>query len=972
MVSGMKKPPKGKQRQAKPKKRVRDQGPFKPSRRTISGNDRSGRYELQFQEGSASPEKLRYVQRLLSSQLGRAWADIFRDAKQLYMRIGESLSALPMLLREIEAIPDGTSTIAALRAIRSVINFTSQMEEFTPEEVQRLAVQIHRWANKSTLSSLPWDFVVLLCDKLVYALLAYDAERTEADWELAEYCARLALALMEKHARVDPHLPDSVDQLGTVLLNHRNTNRVPRLREAEQLFKTNLELAPRHSAFHEHKRALLNLGILNQELAKQEPGRLQQAIDYFDQLEELNERIEPEERLREQVLTNRGWARVQLPRDQQPEGCRRAIVDLQRAVAMCRQGHHHPSALAHALLHLGIAQEQLCEYEPAQREPAFRSLLEAKALYEHLQNSDGYSRAVHSLGLLHARAGDHERALANNLEALKTRQGRAIEEWETWGNIVDVRVQPDMPPFASREGDQALLDKFKELAIQLKEHGDPERALRAHYYGLQLLGHDPPSDMDMVTVDWAERAIAEAESVWSATASEPMVRYHLGRWLGTFYAARMLIGIRRRENVDVLLRFAQNGKARTLILERQGESAAPPLLVDSAALLKRLEQIPGSAFIEIGVSSLGTAALVASLNRDGTLNVQTKALDMREEELVGLLTKPGKGWQWHIEALRSADDVSQIDRLEACAAGMEHILGILYERLLGPVTAGLRSQGVQDLVFAVHGPLAAFPLAAAWRAVDGEVRYLIEDFRSISLTPSVTSFVYSEQPRPLSECQYIVGDTRTLPKEAGRDGLHLESIWRRSAQAIPSLKSPAPEEFLRSLEQADLVHAVCHGEFDPWRLDRSGIQVGGDALLSCERLLTDPNSKRTAMVVLCACRSGRSRSEDFGADWLGLSGVLLRRGVQAVLAALWDVDYAASFRMSCAFYEHLFGRNQPAAIAASLAMRDILQAGRAAKRSDAAHWFLDGREAKIIPRLRSLLDSPWLWACMQFVSVESS
>ncbi len=316
MVSGMKKPPKGKQRQAKPKKRVRDQGPFKPSRRTISGNDRSGRYELQFQEGSASPEKLRYVQRLLSSQLGRAWADIFRDAKQLYMRIGESLSALPMLLREIEAIPDGTSTIAALRAIRSVINFTSQMEEFTPEEVQRLAVQIHRWTNKSTLSSLPWDFVVLLCDKLVYALLAYDAERTEADWELAEYCARLALALMEKHARVDPHLPDSVDQLGTVLLNRRNTNRVPRLREAEQLFKTNLELAPRHSAFHEHKRALLNLGILNQELAKQEPGRLQQAIDYFDQLEELNERIEPEERLREQVLTNRGWARVQLPRDQ--------------------------------------------------------------------------------------------------------------------------------------------------------------------------------------------------------------------------------------------------------------------------------------------------------------------------------------------------------------------------------------------------------------------------------------------------------------------------------------------------------------------------------------------------------------------------------------------------------------------------------------------------------------------------------
>jgi CHAT domain-containing protein len=575
---------------------------------------------------------------------------------------------------------------------------------------------------------------------------------------------------------------------------------------------------------------------------------------------------------------------------------------------------------------------------------------------------------VHSLGLLHARAGDYKSALAHNFEALKARRGRAIEEWETWGNIVELRLQPNMPPFGSADGDDTLLSKIDELAEQLLAHSDPDRALRAHYYGLQLLGYAPHDGPDGVIYRWAERAVSQAESVWAAVA-DPLVRYHLGRWLGTFYATRLLLGIRRGESADVLLRFAQNGKARTLLLDRQSGQNKVPWEVDCASLTKRLRQSQGSAFIELGISSLGTAALVAYLGRDAELVIETKVLEFREEELVGLLTKPERGWLPYLEALKKADAASQIEKLEACSAAMERILAILHERLLGPVTAGLRSQGVQDLVFSVHGPLAAFPLAATWRTVDGEPRYLIEEFRSISLSPSVTTFVYAEQPRPITTCQYVLGNTRELPREASSDGQRLESIWRRSFTVAAPLKNPSPDEFLQSLDQIDLIHAVCHGEFDPWQLDKSGIQVGGDALLSCARILAEVACKRTALVVLCACRSGRSRSEDFGAEWLGLSGVLLRRGVQSVLAALWDVDYTASFHLSCEFFKHLIDRQQPVAIAASEAMRALLITGRSAKHNADAHWFLEGRDQTLIPRLRRLLDSPWLWACMQSVSV---
>lgn len=972
----MKKPKKGKPRQPKPKKRDAKQGKEKPVVRSSEPSPAppgSGyRYAVKIPKSILSPQEFRPMQASARGRLGNAWTDLMAETSELSARFGinplHSAERRPFIAA-LETIPVNAQPAQALRLIRAIINNSRSMEDFSPAQVQRLVVHIHRWVTLQFLAELPWDFVVVLCDKLVYALLAYGTERTEADWELAEKCARFALSLMERYAPDDIHLPDAMDILGTVLLNRRNINRVPRLREAEVLFKRNLEVAPRLGASHQHKRALLNLGILNQELARQEPGRIFRAIEFYDALERLNREHEPEEGMLGLLLTNRAWALIELPRDHQPEGVWRAISDAENAVSLYRRERGRRAGLAWALMYLGLAQCQLDQYEHAQHEAVLRNLGEAQALFRELRIADGYSRVVHNLGLHWMQVGDPRKALGYYQEALKFRQGRAIEEWETLGNIVDVRIPPGMPAFGSEGGDEYLLERLDTLSQQLSSHGDADRALRAHYYGLQLLGRTPSDAADDDIFRWAERAVSQAESVWAATASTPLVRYHLGRWLGTFYAARLLLGIRREESVDVLLGFAQSGKARTLILDRQSGSAAHPSAVDGAALRKRLQQTPGTAFIEIGVSSLGTAVLVASLDREGALEVHRHLLALSEEAVVGLLTKPDKGWQWHIEALRRADGDGQLDALEACVAAMERILGILHTELLGPVTAGLRSRGVQDLVFSVHGPLAALPLAAAWRLVEGEPRYLIEDFRSISLSPSVATFVYGEEPRPISVCRYVVGDTPNLAKEAGRDGHALESIWRHSAQTLSAQKDPSPEEFLQSLDRADLVHAVCHGEFNAWQLDKSGIHVGGSALLSCEQLLADPSLKRAAVVVLCACRSGRSRQEDFGAEWLGLLGVLLRRGVQSVLAALWDVDYDASFRLSCAFYEQLFRGNQPAAIAASTAMRQMLDAGRAAKQSEAAHWFLARHPLALRPRLRRLLDSPWLWACMQLVSV---
>lgn len=903
--------------------------------------------------------------------LADAWHELTLDTVQLINHCGVNAalsSEREPVVAALQSIPTDAQPIKALRLIRAVINNSRQMEDFSPAQAQRIVREIQRWVTPRILATLPWDFVVVLCHKVVYALLVYDSERTDADWELAERCARFALSLMEHHAPDDIHLPDAIDMLGTVLLNRRNTNRVPRLQEAESLFKRNLAVAPRHNNFHEQKRALLNLGILNHELARQEPSRIFHAVDFYKDLEAVNRQHEPEDYMLGLVLTNRAWALIELPQEHQPSGYRRAIEDCTKAVALYRNDYPRKENLALALMYLGLAQSQLDKYEHAQHEEALRSFSEAQELFGQLRIADGYSRVVHNLGLHWMNVGEPRKALRYYLEALRFRAGQVIEEWETLGNIVDVRIQPEMSAFGTEDGDEFLLSRLESLSQQLTAHGDSERALRAHYYGLQLLGHAPSDEKNEIIFRWTERAISLAESVWTATDSQPLVRYHLGRWLGTFYAARMLIGIRRRESIDVLLRFAQKGKARTLIQERQGDSSASAGMVDSAALLKRLQMTPGTAFIEIGVSSLGTAVLVASLNSAGALDVQITVVDLHEEELVGLLSKPGMGWQWRIEALRSADGATQLEKLESCAAGMERILGILHERLLGPVTAVLRSRGVRDLVFAVHGPLAAFPLAAAWRTVDGEPRYLIEEFRSVSLSPSIMSFVYSEEPRRLSTCQYVVGNEHDLPREALSDRHILESVWRQASAVVPFLKNPSPEELLHSLEQVDLVHAVCHGDFEAWQLDKSGIRVGGGAILSCSRLLSDTSPKRISMVVVCACRSGRSRTEDFGAEWLGLSGILLRSGAQFVFAALWDVDYGATAHWSRGFYRYLFVDGQPAAIAASMAMRTLLEEGRRARQAKGPHWLLAGQSPQAIPRLYRLLDTPWLWAGMQFIS----
>jgi hypothetical protein len=132
------------------------------------------------------------------------------------------------------------------------------MEDFSLSQVQRLTAHMHRWVTPQTLAGLPWDFAVVMCEKLVYALLAYEAERTNADWELAEHCARHALSLLATHAPDDTQRPKALDLLGTVLLNHRNANRPPRFREAETVFRAACELASKHNNLHIQKRALLN------------------------------------------------------------------------------------------------------------------------------------------------------------------------------------------------------------------------------------------------------------------------------------------------------------------------------------------------------------------------------------------------------------------------------------------------------------------------------------------------------------------------------------------------------------------------------------------------------------------------------------------------------------------------------------------------------------------------------------------
>lgn len=931
----------------------------------------------------------------------------------------------------LDVLAEAVQTGDVPKAHRFLVGVFGQLcgnpQDYQPEERRRLADLTYRLLTPEYLASLPWQDAALFRHQAAHVLHGSWSGLSDADWQWTEDAERWAVRELEAHAPTDPFLPEFWKSLGLLLWKRPHGAFRQRYREALALFEKALALARSQNQRIIALSLFNDIATLLDELAREEPPLRFQAISYYSQIIEQCEKGDGTKDYHQMVLGNRGWSRINLPSEAQPQGYRDAIGDLEAAIKICGDSPFFLRNRVHHYDHLGLAHTELVRYEKGHVERAIECFRKSIELARELPDPLEESRALHNLGILFLILGEPE-ALEEAAEclwaALEPRQGRVKEEWETLGTLLAVRARYPVP-FGAMEDDEQLLAELTGLAPRLVQSEEYDRALQTYDYIFELVRHRPERT-DRELIQHTDSALELAENVWSC-AERPATQHHYAQHIAMLAARRALLACLNDEPAIDILRYSQSGKARTLrwhhtsrhsalpaslrsyqagrlteiarlrasnhpedriaalrledelhqrMKENLPEQQARMAPVTEEALRTWLRRFPQTAVVDVALTPVGGVITRAFLGREGQLCVDSRRIDLNlglvQDWLLG--SKEQEGWLPTLERLGQVlsapkqDSAALLDALDSAHALCLRVLPQLYERLAAPLTADLHAQGILDLVVCLPGTIGNLPLAAACRvSADGTPRYLIEDFRSLRLTPSL-DLLLGDAPnqRPTRRAAAILTEN-TLPSAAASALVRITSGWRAAGLNSRTLRAGGKGQerasaaaVLQVLAESDLVHVLCHGSFEPHAPDETGIQLA-DEVLSIARLTSHPLPSAPRLVTLAACRSGRTSAHDLGAEWLGVSGALLRLGVRSVVAALWDVEVGATLRLYQEFYAAYLADAEDAGTALAVAMRRQIAEGRAGEAGH-PHPLMAAASSEMQPRLRRLCASPIFWA----------
>lgn len=937
---------------------------------------------------------------------------------------------LPMALERIEKAMASGDVDQARRFLEGVFSvLCGNSQDFSGSDHGRLFHAAEQLLDDAFLAEQPWDSATMWRHQAVHTMGCLWSHLTTNHWEWLERQERAALSALETRSSDDPYLPEFWKTLALILWKRPYGAFRSRHREALALYDKALRLA-RHYQQSSMVVSLLNdLATLLHELSREDPALLQQSVAYYT---EIVEKTEPEGRdldHHQMALGNRAWARIELSREHQPQALRDAVEDLEQALKLCGDSPFFLRNCAHHLLHLGLAHTELMSYESGHERLAVDALERCIEIAQQLKDPVEEARGLHNLGLLFLRTGQPT-ALMQAKEvlevALAKRRGRTIEEWETLGTLVAVRMRAFVP-FGVLPDDRRLFSQVEALLSELIKQQLPERALTTHRYLFDLARRRREPHLREL-IQRAEQAIRFAEDSWASSVRS--VTQHLFSQQIAFWAAwRTLLAVDEEVSVLEVLRHSQQGKARTLRWRRalmldlpaahrdaysshlsklqqlsgstrpedqaaalrledellqklretstQLESNLPEINRDT--LLNRLRLAPQSAIIDLSVTEVGSVCVRAYLRRDGELILESKRLSLTSHDIDRALNSDEQtdrlGWHAALERVGDAlirkgiSDTELLESIEPGHATCMRMLAWLHTDVMAPLVSDLQAQGIVDLVLCLPGVLAQLPIAAAYRmGNENTPRHLIEDFRSIALVPAVTTFLEGQRPaRSLRRAAIVVTES-SVPSEAIQSTNQVTERLRRRGVSIRQLRESASGRERATVSSAievigefDLVHFVCHGRFNGSETGDAGLILGQRDVLSVSRLLGQPSSSPAELAVLAACRSGQTTAQDFGGEWLGFSGALLRIGVRNVVAALWDVETRSTMRILDNFYEAHLERQETPAISLGSAMREQLRLGRLGE-SGGVHPLIERAAERIQQRLRRLCASPLWWA----------
>lgn len=342
--------------------------------------------------------------------------------------------------------------------------------------------------------------------------------------------------------------------------------------------------------------------------------------------------------------------------------------------------------------------------------------------------------------------------------------------------------------------------------------------------------------------------------------------------------------------------------------EYAGESGSKPAAKGLSVACQALASISGATGIKPALVYVGFVASGAGLDRAALTGARVKQ-ERRDDDELELLIVTGKGSpiRKRIPAATRAKVMAaaQAFRAEVTNPDSEDYLPPsqqLYQWMIAPIEADLKSTDIQNLVFLVDPGLRSLPFAALHDGKD----FLIKKF-SVGLMPSLTlTNTRYVNIKPLKVLALGVSefskfsDLKNLPAVPFELASVL-NVWKSGEALLNTGATLSNLKALRGRQSFRIIHLATHADFKTGPAGESYIQLWNDRLRLDQVRQLGWNNPPVELLVLSACRTALGDEE----AELGFAGLALQTGVKSAIASLWYVSDAGTAAMMTELYEYL-------------------------------------------------------------------
>ena len=317
-------------------------------------------------------------------------------------------------------------------------------------------------------------------------------------------------------------------------------------------------------------------------------------------------------------------------------------------------------------------------------------------------------------------------------------------------------------------------------------------------------------------------------------------------------------------------------------------------LLDAPDAVATAEGRPGLPLVYLCVARHGAVALLVS----GTGAVEAVFGPLTDEQLTGAV----------LPYLLDVD------------SGLEPLLDVLGDGLVGPVAARLVADGATGVVLVATGVLGAVPVHAA--RYGAPPRHLIDDL-DVAYAPSARVLRAARTARAAAADRppRLVGVAEPVPCNpplpwAVPELTTLAGLYPGAVHQVPGAAATT-EALLAALPGATHLHFAGHGRYDPEEPLDSALTLAHGDRLTLRRLLDGTELDGVHLVVASACRTATTDMVRLPDEAVGLPAGLVQAGAAAVIGTRWEVnDRAAALLVSRCYAYHLLGdpeRGEPPA-----------------------------------------------------------